>query len=346
MTGLELAAAVAQDSLQHKPKVILVTAFGRDEVIRQAKNAPLAAVLFKPIDQSLLQDTFINVLAQDGAAQPTASQQRALPRFDGCKVLLAEDNDINQQIAREMLAATGLQVDVANNGRHALEQLFAAEPNEYGLVLMDIQMPEMGGHAATRRIRMDARYADLPIVAMTAHATAEERDACVQSGMQDHIAKPINPDQFYRTLARWLKPSSAQPGDADDAANHRGDHGATALEIAGFDTADTMNRLAGDVELYHRVLEMLVPSLTKTLQQFDAAHADSDRTGLQSVVHGVRGMAGNVGAVALAAAASELEDMLKTRSEQPEQLARFRARVEETLQRVTQALETRKIAAA
>ncbi len=345
MSGLELATAVAQDGLLHKPKVILVTAFGRDEVIRQAENAPVAAVLFKPIDQSLLLDTFINVLAQDGTMHSVASRQRVLPRFDGGKVLLVEDNEINQQIAREMLAATGLRVDVANNGRHALEQLFGAAPGEYNLVLMDIQMPEMGGHAATRRVRMDTRYAGLPIVAMTAHATAEERDECARSGMQDHIAKPIDPDQFYQTLARWLKPS-LKAGNADGAAAAGADRGAAALEIPGFDTADTMDRLAGDIELYHRVLEMLVPSLTKALEQFDAACTDNDRTGLQSVVHGVRGMAANIGAVALAAAASELEDMLKARSEQPERLALFRARVEETLLRVTQALETRKAAAA
>jgi two-component system, sensor histidine kinase and response regulator len=341
MSGLELATAVAQDSLQHKPKVILVTAFGRDEVIRQAENAPVATVLFKPIDQSLLQDTFINVLAQDGATQPVASRQRVLPRFDGCKVLLVEDNEINQQIAREMLIATGLQVDVADNGRHALEQLFGAEPGEYDLVLMDIQMPEMGGHAATRRVRMDARYAGLPIVAMTAHATMEERDECTRSGMQDHIAKPINPEQFYQTLARWLKPSPMKAG----MTNGDAESSAVPLEIPGFDTADTMSRLAGDVALYHRVLEMLVPSLSNALQQFDAAAAIDDRTGLQSVVHGVRGMAANIGAVALTTAASELEDMLKARSAQPEQLTGFRATLERTLMLVTQGLATRKAAA-
>jgi HPt (histidine-containing phosphotransfer) domain-containing protein len=158
--------------------------------------------------------------------------------------------------------------------------------------------------------------------------------------MQDHIAKPINPEQFYQTLARWLKPSPAKAADAGGA-----DHSTVPLEIPGFDTADTLSRLAGDVELYHRVLEMLLPSLNNALQQFDAAAAISDRTGLQSVVHGVRGMAANIGAVTLTAAASELEDMLKARSEQPEQLTGFRAAVEQTLRLVTQGLETRKAAA-
>jgi CheY-like chemotaxis protein len=256
-------------------------------------------------------------------------------------VLLVEDNEINQQIAREMLAAAGVQVDVAGNGRLALEQLFGAEPGEYDLVLMDIQMPEMGGHATTRRIRMDARYAALPIVAMTAHAAAEERAECTKSGMQDHITKPINADTFYQTLARWLQPSCATSLSTNEAANDS----APPLRIPGFDTHDTVGRLAGDIELYHRVLAMLVPSLSDAIAQFDAAFAAGDRTGLQSIVHGVCGMASNVGAAALATTASELEDRLKTRRDQPQHLAAFRAAIEETLRLVTAGLDTHAAAA-
>jgi two-component system, sensor histidine kinase and response regulator len=339
MNGVELAEAVAQGVLRHRPKVILVTAFGRDDAIRQAQNAPLAAVLFKPVEQSQLQDAFINALAQDGGMHAAVPRQHAVPRFDGCKVLLVEDNEINQQIACEMLAVTGAQVDVAGNGRVALEQVFGAGPGEYDLVLMDIQMPEMGGHAATRRVRMDTRYAALPIVAMTAHATADERAECAASGMQDHITKPIHPDRFYQTLARWMKPSSASPSESAASS------GDAPLRIPGFDTADTVSRLAGDVRLYHRVLAMLVPSLSDAIARFDAAAAASDRAGLQSVVHGVRGMASNVGALALAATASELEDMLKTHCEQAQHMTAFRLSIEETLQLVTHSLETRTAAA-
>ncbi|RJF96220.1 7TM diverse intracellular signaling domain-containing protein [Noviherbaspirillum saxi] len=356
MNGLELASAIADSELAHQPKIILVTAFGRDDVIRQAENVPVAAVLFKPIDQSRLYDTFVTALAQDGAAQSSQTVRRTLPRFDGSRVLLVEDNEVNQQIAREMLAATGLQVDVANNGRIALEKLFAGGPHAYDLVLMDIQMPEIGGHAATRRIRMDPRYAGLPVLAMTAHATAEERAECVRSGMQDHITKPINPDHFYQTLMHWLTPPDVLASDSSSVATAIEPLDATVrsaaagldpdipVDIPGFDTVDTLHRLSNDVDLYHRVLEMLIPSLSASLGQFSSAAAAGDHAAARSVVHTVHGMAANVGAIELAEYASELEEILARREARPEQLSRFHDLVKQTLSLVEQGLAQRKVA--
>jgi signal transduction histidine kinase/CheY-like chemotaxis protein/HPt (histidine-containing phosphotransfer) domain-containing protein len=344
MNGAELASAIRQAGLAHIPKVILVTAFGREDALRQAENAPIDAVLFKPIDQSLLHDTFVNVLAKDGTARQAVQQQQHLPRFDGCRVLLVEDNEINQQIAREMLAVTGLQIDIAGNGRIAVEKLLAGGPNAYNLVLMDIQMPEMGGHAATRRIRMDERFEHLPIVAMTAHATPEEREACMKSGMQDHITKPINPGHFYQTLTRWLTPATVASTAVENAVAPVQED--VPIEIPGFDTVDAMDRLSGDVDLYHRVLEMLVPSLTSSLEQFAAAMASCDHAATKSAVHSIRGMAANVGATELAAFAADLESMLAEHREHPEQLAQFKALIEQTLQVVQTALTGRKVAQA
>ncbi|HEY0845510.1 MAG TPA: response regulator [Noviherbaspirillum sp.] len=339
MNGVELARAIRQAGLEHLPKVILVTAFGRDDVMRQAEDAPIAAILFKPIDQSLLHDTFVNVLATDATPRRDTRAQRLLPRFDGCRVLLVEDNEVNQQIAREMLTATGLQVDVAANGRIALEKLFAGEPDTYDLVLMDIQMPEMGGHAATRRIRMEERFMDLPIVAMTAHATPEEREECMKSGMQDHITKPINPEHFYQTLTRWLSVTGTVEEAAPQVIAAEG-----AVHIPDFDTADALDRLAGDVVLYHRVLDMLVPSLSNAIAQYNTAIESCDHAGTRAAVHGIRGMAANVGATALAASAAELEELLGEHRERPEQLSSFRALVVQTIKNVEQALAQSKTA--
>ncbi|HJV52215.1 MAG TPA: 7TM diverse intracellular signaling domain-containing protein, partial [Noviherbaspirillum sp.] len=319
MNGLELASAINAAGLRHMPKVILVTAFGREEVIRHAESAPLAAVLFKPIDQSMLHDTLLNVLARDTGVR-SAPEARAVPRFDGRRVLLVEDNEVNQQIALEMLAATGLQVDAAGNGRVALERLLAAGPGAYDLVLMDIQMPEMGGHDATRSIRMDQRFAQLPIVAMTAHATEEEREACARSGMQDHMTKPLNPDVFYQTLARWL-PHGAAPDAPPPAPESREAPDEPLIEIPGFDTADTLDRLGGDVSLYYRVLEMLQPTLRDGLARFQAAVQSGDRAAAAAAAHSVRGMASNVGAHALSDAATELEAALGRNEAADAQLA-------------------------
>ena len=381
MNGLELAAAIANDQLSYPPKVILITAFGREDVLHQAENAPVSAVLFKPIDQSRLHDTFVNVLAQDSAAQSVPLLRRTLPRFDGARVLLVEDNEVNQQIAREMLAATGLQVEIAGNGRIALDKVVAGGPHAYDLILMDIQMPEMGGHATTRRMRMDERFAAVPIVAMTAHATTEEREECVRSGMQGHITKPINPDHFYQTLAYWLAPADTRLADSesfvmDPAASVHGARDRTRdtidllnttgtgyindisgvtgapeitvdggpINIPGFDTADTLYRLSNDVDLYHRVLEMLIPSLSGSLMQFSQAASTGDYMAAKSAVHTVRGMAANVGATELAKFAGELEELLTKRHESPEDMARFREMVERTLSMVEQGLATRKAA--
>jgi CheY-like chemotaxis protein len=249
---------------------------------------------------------------------------------------------------------------------------------------MDIQMPEMGGHATTRRIRMDKRFAAMPIIAMTAHATTEEREECVRSGMQDHITKPINPDHFYRTLAYWLAPADTRVADhgafiadtvtsipdvrdrtrntvdpistggtgdlngvsdvsdATSAAEVTG--GGDPVNIPGFDTVDTLYRLSNDVDLYHRVLEMLVPSLSGSLMQFSQAASAGDHVAAKSAVHTVCGMAANVGATELATFAGELEELLAKRRERPEDMSRFREMVERTLSLVEQALATRKAA--
>ncbi len=343
MNGLELAKEIKKVGLIHVPKVILVTAFGREDVLRQAEHAPVAAMLFKPIDQSLLHDTFVNVLAKAPASQTGTSLQRLLPRFDGCRVLLVEDNEINQQIACEMLTLTGLQVDIASNGRIGLEKLFAAGPDAYQLVLIDLQMPEIGGHAATRRIRMDERYAKLPIIAMTAHATAEEREACMKNGMQDHIVKPIHPDHFYQTLTRWLTPVCPSDIPMIPVATEPASE-VQPVEVPGFDTADTMDRLAGDVELYHRVLEMFIPNLTAAMEQFNSAVASGDHDATRVAVHNIRGMSANVGATALANCASELESLLGESRERPDQLDSFRVQIEYTLRTVKQSLAQRKAA--
>jgi signal transduction histidine kinase/CheY-like chemotaxis protein/HPt (histidine-containing phosphotransfer) domain-containing protein len=345
MNGLELASAITDAGLKNTPKIIIVTAFGRDDVVRQAEHAPVRAVLFKPVDQSLLHDTLVNVLAQETGMHAAPSPLKP-PRFDGRRVLLVEDNEVNQQIAREMLHATGLQVDIASNGRIAVECLNAAGPDVYDLVLMDIQMPELGGHAATHLIRANEQFDELAIIAMTAHATADEREECLKSGMQDHISKPIDPQEFYQTLSRWLKPA-AQPVPAETAQERAPEPSKSqaAISIPGFATEETLERLAGDVDLYQRVLELLLPGLEASIGQFDAARESNDRTGMKSVAHSMRGMSANVGAVALSRLATEVETALGTGTASEGQLEQFRAKAEETRVLVEQALAKRKLAA-
>lgn len=349
MNGWELAQTIQNAELAVIPNVILVTAFERDDILKRAETAPIAGVLFKPIDPSQLQDMIANILMKDRQHVALGSASPSIPRFDGCKVLLAEDNEVNQQIAREMLDLAGIQVDIVDNGLQAVNKLFAQQAVIYDLVLMDLQMPELGGHDATQQIRMDQRFSLLPIVAMTAHATSDERDQCIRSGMQDHIAKPINPDQFYQTLSRWLKPKSrigtavfnepiatesAPMRDEQIASSSRAPSQTTdkAIQIPGFDSAGTLERIGGSVTVYHRILGMMLPNLATALNQFDAALASGDAQQVQHIAHSIRGMSANVGAMILANAAAELEHALIDGHGSTEQMKDFRTTIADTLQ--------------
>lgn len=300
-----------------------------------------------------------NAQQADSDYPAPARRQNAVPHFDGGKVLVVDDNEINQLIALEMLTVTGLQVDIAGNGQAALELLFTAGPQGYDLVLMDLQMPVLGGHDTSRRIRADWRYASMPIIAMTAHATKEEHAQCLQSGMQDLIVKPIDPDAFYETLSRWMKQSAFgehmdrqepqetahQPLSASVAPHVHAlnDSDAISVEIPGFDTNDTLDRLGGDVDLYHRILAMLLPALIKTLEEFDSARQEDNRPAMAIISHGTLGMAANVGALALAKTAGELEQAFKGRQVSLEQLSSFRTLLADTVKALEKGLIEKKI---
>src|SRR6185369_2598490 len=183
-----------------------------EEVRARAEAAGIEAFLTKPINQSSLLDTLLRMFVPArGEAARAAMGAAEAPSLRGARLLLAEDNEINQQIAVELLESAGATVEVAANGRVVLDLLMAKGPQAYDAVLMDLQMPEIDGIEATRRLRADARFARLPIIAMTAHAMVEERERCLAAGMVDHIAKPIDPPAMFQTLARWVR---SGPGSA------------------------------------------------------------------------------------------------------------------------------------
>ena len=336
MDGITLAREIAAAGLSAMPKVVLITATGREDSVPIPRDALIAATLFKPVNPSQLLDCLLNLTVPDQISTQHAAVlgQADAPHFEGHRVLLVEDNEINQQITREMLAATGLQVDIAGNGREALEKLFEAPERHYDLVFMDIQMPELGGHATAQRIRADDRFRHLPIIALTAHATVEEREQCLRSGMQDHLAKPISPDQLYHTANLWLK-SLAQPGEIaaqkTAPAPRLADEESRVAELPGFDTAGTLERLGGDEDLYQQVLDMMLPVLRGALEKIDVAIRYRDQTAILAVVHNIAGMASNVGAVMLADAAFRLEPVLRKQEASDAEIETFCDLVRQTI---------------
>jgi hypothetical protein len=196
-----------QADLVEVPTVIMVTAFGREEVMAQADSVGIEAFLVKPVENSMLLDTIASIFGVPGrrlSDDSLAAEPIVATGLRGARVLLAEDNEINQQIAVELLADVGVTVDVAVNGAVALAMVLAS-PELYDAVLMDVQMPEMDGIEATLKIRERIAPYRLPIIAMTAHASDTDRQRCRSAGMDDHVTKPVDPAVLFEVLARWVR---------------------------------------------------------------------------------------------------------------------------------------------
>ena len=219
MNGLEASRIIKRnDRLKHSPKIVIVTASGREDIRTQAEQIGVEGYLLKPVNPSHLYDTLVDLFGVSSVNEPRPAAKKADTRVydaSGIRVLLVEDNEVNQQVATELLESAGATVTIANHGGEAVKLLIEDDQaNSFDVVLMDLQMPEMDGYIATGLLRNDLRFQNLPIIAMTAHALVEERQRCLDAGMNDHVSKPISPDALFDTLLRWVKPkpkSASEP---------------------------------------------------------------------------------------------------------------------------------------
>ena len=309
MDGLQAARLIRSDESMHQqPAIVLVTAFGREEIRDEAEHLQLDGYLLKPLTRSMLVDSLVNVVGAGTPEAPLHAEPAQSPSFPGLRVLLVEDNDINQQIATELLEGAGASVEVAHHGRQAVDRLLGG--GDYHLVLMDLQMPEMDGYQATARIRAEPRLAQLPIIAMTAHATTEERQRCLDAGMNDHVAKPIDPALLFAALGRYYAPtlSPATPGAAPPA------DGEAIPAIEGLAVEDALARIGGNRELYRKLLRQF---LTQAFMpdEIERALAAGDGPAAERLAHTVHGVAANLGARGVQARAADLEQALRERAE-------------------------------
>ncbi|AFM26218.1 response regulator [Desulfomonile tiedjei] len=321
MDGIEASRVIRNDAdLQHAPSIIMVTAFGREDVMTRAEEVGINGFLMKPVTPSLMFDTIMQVFGHEpstGTIQRRAAAPAVEPDFadliEGAKVLLVEDNALNQQVANEILAGAGLFVEIANNGKEAVE---AVETSEYDLVLMDVQMPVMGGYEATAVIRKNPRFKDLPIVAMTAHAMRGAKEECLNAGMNDYVSKPIDPAQLFSVLVRWIKPKDRPLSSAirlvnERSAEHDTVEGDLPETIDGIDISAGLKRLSGNRGLYRQLLidfgkkYILVPS------EIDSLIEQGDLSTAADKAHALKGLAGNLSANGIFVAARELESAIK-----------------------------------
>jgi CheY-like chemotaxis protein len=229
----------------------------------------------------------------------------------GIRILLVEDNEMNQQVASELLESAGAMVTIANHGGEAVKILTEGDqPPPFDVVLMDLQMPEMDGYTATRLLRADLRLQSLPIIAMTAHALVEERQRCLAAGMNDHVTKPIDPDALFATLGRWAKP---RPAGEAEPASRPGKAAADVIlpEIEGIDVSGGLKRVAGNKRLYLDLLAQFTAKQGDAARQIYAAIASGDRKLAERIAHTVKGVAGNIGIASIYAASGKLESAVR-----------------------------------
>ena len=320
MDGLELARRLAAMPLQKTPRMLMVTAYGREDVLRAAHVQGIDDVLLKPVNASILFDTLMHTLGDAPGDTPTPTLAHALlavppQTLRGARVLLVEDNLLNQQVARELLQEAGVQVDVAGNGQAALAQL---ESQTYDLVLMDMQMPVMDGLQATQRLRAHPRHARLPIVAMTANALVSDHQRCLAAGMNDHLGKPIEPARLWQALERWIAPQAGSGGVAPALAARVASQaniapGASVLPpLDGLDVERGLRYAMGKPAVYadrlRRFVEHHHGAAVAVAEALEQGHQEEAVRQL----HTLGGLAGTLGAQALQEAAIRLEAQLRT----------------------------------
>jgi signal transduction histidine kinase/DNA-binding response OmpR family regulator len=299
MDGIECLARLSQAGGRHAPPtVLMVTAFGRDQAERQlqARGLQVAALLPKPVTPSALLDACVTVLGCH-AAPPRRSEQRKellqarQASLAGARVLLVEDNAINQELACGLLERAGIAVTVAADGSQALDAL---ERATFDAVLMDCQMPVMDGYEATRALRRRPALADLPVIAMTANAMAGDREKVLAAGMNDHVAKPFHVDELFATLARWVRPMAA-PAAGPVAAP------------SGLDRCAGLAAVDGNEALYRRLLAMFREREADFEARLRDACARGDTAAALRSAHDLKSVSGTLGMPALQQAAAALE---------------------------------------
>ena len=351
MDGIEASRRIKNHKGLNKiPAIVMVTGYGREEVMQQVEEVGLEGFLLKPVSPSMLFDATMQTF---GAAVPDIAlvaqrkehEAKAWENIQGARVLLVEDNEINQQVAMEILQGAGLRVTIANNGQ---EGVYAARANQYDAILMDIQMPVMDGYTATREIRKDERFKELPIIAMTAHAMSGDEDKSLKAGMNGHVAKPIDPHQLFATLQKWIKPSEkrAQVKQPEVPVERPESDKAVPAEdelpesLPGFDLTDGLKRLQGNKTLYRKLLLNFATDYSRVTDEICESLDAKDFDQAHSLVHNLKGLAGNLAALELQEAAVNLEKLIKGVEQNAPQAEELNLKFSELENALNQALES------
>ena len=342
MNGDEVAQRInGNPGIVVKPKVVMVTAYGREDVIRLAEQAGVDGFLIKPVSPSTALDSILSVLGRgrlltmDERPRTTASDAVSEGQLAGARILLVEDNDINREFAGELLRSEGVEVDEAVNGREAVEKV---QHRDYDAVLMDIQMPVMDGLQAAQHIRDlsrlagGERFADLPIIAMTALAMAHDAERSLSAGMNDHVTKPVSPENLMAVLAKWVSVPEGRSGTYPQVP-HAFDLPADLLALEGLDANEGVRRIGGKIDAYHRQLRRFRENYADAVNELQRQIGANNLRQAEEYCHALKGVTGNIGAGSVYAMVTAIDDALKQqRIPGPDMLDELQARLQVVMQ--------------
>ena len=317
--GLEVSSRIRQNYMIPRiPIVMMSTDNDKEELLRQINSAEIDATIVKPITYSVLFNLIIALLGKRTKKQFTKKQkgtkyQDELLLRRGATILLVEDNEINQQVAFELLESKGFYIDVANNGQEAVDMVFASgTPSKYDMVFMDLQMPVMDGYTSTIEIRKSPEYVDLPIVAMTADAMSGIKEKCLEVGMMGFVTKPIDPDEVFGSIVQWVKIKERDMTNLKDISKKENESDEPVIpDFQLINTADGLMRLNYNKKLYLEVLHSFRNRFSNFENNIKSLISSGDMVTAEREAHTLKGVAGNIGADSVAKAAQALESKFK-----------------------------------
>lgn len=312
LDGIETCKAILEHTDKQSPlTIIMVTAYRLDEVQQAGGDLPIAGYLTKPVTASSLFDQIISVCGSESGPLNDKTQYKTdlefSYEFSGAKVLLVEDNEINRELAEEILSLQGIEVTTANNGQEAIDKL---EKGQFDCILMDCQMPIMDGYTATQKIRSMLKYKDLPIIAMTANIMQEDIKRAKESGMNDHIAKPINIDAMFATLQTWMEMNNRAALDTSSpSANENVD--TDILPNSHYIDIEVGLSRTLTSSLYTRLLKRFLMTQVYFIEEHEACMEANDRETANRNAHTLKGIAATLGMNQLSASSERLENAIE-----------------------------------
>jgi len=320
LNGIEVAKKIKHSTtIKHKPKIIFLTAYTEIDFEKEKTIAGLDAILYKPVTNSILFDTIMEVFGKDvekrhEALNPKDEETKMLKDFEGANILLVEDNEINQEVASDLLLSMGLQIEVVSNGKMATEIILGSDPDRFNLVFIDLQMPVMGGLEATEIITAHKAYKNLPIVAMTADVMEGVKEKCIKVGMKDLVSKPISPTEVVKAIVKWaIRPekTTLKSKIRKTPVIHDEDLPLDLGKLSGINTEEGLSRVRNNKKLYCNILIKFKNRYGNLLDDLNENVSKGDRESLQRDLHSLKGVAGNIGAIQLYEQATLVERHFK-----------------------------------